>query len=84
MSTWRRIVLLVGYLAGALVSLVLAVALANGVAFSPIGAARRYGPPQPWHVTDVESPIGQAVGFVVFAIAGCWLLWRSYKLFKQE
>jgi hypothetical protein len=76
--------LLVGYLVGALFSLLMAVALANGVALSPLGAARRYGPPQPWHVTEVESPIGQAVGFVVFAIAGCWLLWLSYKLFKKK
>jgi hypothetical protein len=84
MSTWRRIFLLVGYLLGGLLSLLMAVALANGVVFSPTGAARRYGPPQPWHGTEVDSPVGQAVGVLAFAIAGFWLLWQSYKLFNQK
>lgn len=84
MRTWRRVSLLAGYFVGGLLSLLMAATLANGVVFSPTATARRYGPPQPWHGTEVDSPIGQTVGALGFAIAGCWLLWHSYKLFKQK
>lgn len=84
MSTWRRVALVFGYLAGGLISLLMAVALANGVAFSPLGTAQRYGPPQQWHGVAVDSPISQTVGVLAFAVAGSWLLWRSYKLLKQK
>lgn len=84
MSPWRRVFLLVGYVVGGLLSLLMALALVNGVVFSPTGTTRRYGPPQPWHGTEIDSPLGQTVGVLGFAIAGCWLLWRSYKLFKQK
>jgi hypothetical protein len=78
--TARRWVLFVGFSIFGLMSLAMAVAMLFGVTFTPTG--RRFGPPRPWSVVPIESPVGQTIGTIVFTIAGVVLLWQGVKALR--
>jgi hypothetical protein len=83
MNSLRRILFFIAYFSGAVLSFLLAFALANGITFIPSRAGRRYGPPSPWQVVEINSPFGQTVGVLILVVAGLWLFSKAYKMTRQ-
>lgn len=82
MDAVKRVTNFIAYLAGGLVSLLMAIAASKGVTFSSAGGFKAR-PPSDWYVYPISSINAQILLTGFFAVVGFWLLWMAYKKSKK-